>query len=78
MLNQPKTNMLVMKMVIPTLLHQLWVARPLINAEVLMNKQGTQKPFDEMVIGETAFAIKNPTHWAKTLYANVIEVEGFE
>lgn len=43
-----------------------------------MNKQGTQKPFDEMVIGETAFAIKNPTHWAKTLYANVIEVEGFE
>ncbi|KAH7663734.1 Myb/SANT-like domain-containing protein, partial [Dioscorea alata] len=31
-----------------------------------------------VVVGEMASAIKNPTHWTESLYAKVMEVDGFE
>ncbi|XP_039141232.1 uncharacterized protein LOC120278518 [Dioscorea cayenensis subsp. rotundata] len=30
-----------------------------------------------IMVGEMASAIKNPTHWSETLYAKVMEVDGF-
>ncbi|KAH7685606.1 Myb/SANT-like domain-containing protein, partial [Dioscorea alata] len=31
-----------------------------------------------VVVGEMATAIKNPTHWTESLYAKVMEVDGFD